>query len=191
MTYICNFVGFVLAAFFNVYITDRLGFGVVSPLTNPPVITADLISISPLTSHQVITIGSGFQTIAYALQSWAPPFGLFCFSYFLAGIGIGLQDAQANAFISLLPNMMWKMSVAHAIYGKSLFFSLFIVLGTSFTFIEADEISHARSGSTGSASYRHPIRSASSTLVLPLPLLSRHLNLRKFDHLIPPNLAIH
>jgi hypothetical protein len=35
---------------------------------------------------------------------------------------MGLQDAQANAFCAILPNMMWKMSILHAVYGLSLLF---------------------------------------------------------------------
>jgi hypothetical protein len=31
--------------------------------------------------------------------------------------GMGLQDAQANAFVARLPNMLLKMSILHAVYG--------------------------------------------------------------------------
>ena len=32
---------------------------------------------------------------------------------------MGLQDAQANALVARLPNMMVKMSILHAVYGTS------------------------------------------------------------------------
>ena len=36
---------------------------------------------------------------------------------------MGLQDAQANAFVARLPNMLVKMSIMHAVYGEFSFAS--------------------------------------------------------------------
>ncbi|KAL7414435.1 major facilitator superfamily domain-containing protein [Mrakia frigida] len=93
LTFVFNFIGFLIAAVANVWLTDKFGFG------------------------KTITLGATCQMVAYALQCWAPPFPLFCFSFVISGIGMGLQDAQANAFVARLPNMLIKMSILHAVYG--------------------------------------------------------------------------
>lgn len=93
LIFVFNFVGFMIAALINVWITQKLGFGT------------------------VICIGSALQALAYCLQSWSPPFALFCVAQVFNGAGLGLQDAQANTFVAHLPNMMKKMSILHAVYG--------------------------------------------------------------------------
>jgi MFS family permease len=61
--------------------------------------------------------GSGPQTCAAAIFSGAPPFPLFVIGFCVNGFGLGLQDAQANGFITRLPNATSRMSIAHAVYG--------------------------------------------------------------------------
>ena len=63
LTFVFNFLGFLIAACANVWLTDHLGFG------------------------KTITIGAGLQILAYALQCWAPPFPVFCLSFVINGIG--------------------------------------------------------------------------------------------------------
>ncbi|CED82407.1 Major facilitator superfamily domain, general substrate transporter [Phaffia rhodozyma] len=93
LTFVFNFLGFLSAALVNVYLTNKLGFG------------------------WVITIGAALPCVAYAIQAIAPPFPVYCITFYITGVGIGFQDAQCNNFIAQLPNMMWKMSVLHALYG--------------------------------------------------------------------------
>ncbi|RDB30820.1 Bypass of stop codon protein 6 [Hypsizygus marmoreus] len=87
-------VGFVSGALINVPLNDRLGFG------------------------KTIVIGSLFQIVAYALQGPAPPFPVFIIAYAINGVGIALQDAQANGFVaSIKDNAEAKMGFLHAAYG--------------------------------------------------------------------------
>ncbi|KAJ7065045.1 MFS general substrate transporter [Mycena amicta] len=87
-------IGFIGGALANVPLTDRLGFG------------------------KMITLGSLFQVVAYSLQAPAPPFPVFILSYVINGVGIAIQDAQANAHIaSLKHNSEIKMGLLHGAYG--------------------------------------------------------------------------
>ena len=63
LTFVFNFIGFLIAAVANVWLTDQFGFG------------------------KTILLGATCQMVAYALQCWAPPFPLFCFSFVVSGIG--------------------------------------------------------------------------------------------------------
>ncbi|KAF7763749.1 hypothetical protein Agabi119p4_8286 [Agaricus bisporus var. burnettii] len=87
-------LGFVSGALANVHLTDRLGFG------------------------KTIILGAALQIIAYTIQSPAPPFPVFVMAYTINGVGIALQDAQANGFVaSLRNNSETKMGLLHAAYG--------------------------------------------------------------------------
>ncbi|KAL0570179.1 hypothetical protein V5O48_011784 [Marasmius crinis-equi] len=98
LVFIFACVGFVSGACLNVIISDKLGFG------------------------KVLVLGSTLQIIAYAIQSAAPPFPAFVLGYTINGVGIALQDAQANSFAaSLLKNTEAKMGLLHAIYGLGAF----------------------------------------------------------------------
>ncbi|KAJ9123798.1 hypothetical protein QFC24_003574 [Naganishia onofrii] len=95
LIFILNFCGFTSAAVLNVWLTDRLGFGM------------------------VILGGAIIQGVSFALVCWAPPFGLFVFAMYLNGLGTGLQDAQANGVITRFSNSDAKMQYIHAAYDKS------------------------------------------------------------------------
>ncbi|KAF9455595.1 major facilitator superfamily domain-containing protein, partial [Collybia nuda] len=87
-------VGFVFGALINVPLSDKLGFG------------------------KVIVLGSLCQIVAYTLQAPALPFPVFVIAYAINGVGIALQDAQANGFVaSLKDNAEAKMGFLHAAYG--------------------------------------------------------------------------
>lgn len=87
-------VGFVSGALINVPLNDKLGFG------------------------RVITIGAFCQVIGYAIQAPGPPFPAFVFAFVINGVGIALQDAQANGFVATLKdNPEAKMGILHAAYG--------------------------------------------------------------------------
>lgn len=70
------------------------------------------------------------QTLAFALQATKPPFPLFLLSFMPNGLGMGLQDANANALITRLPSSSRKMSLMHATYGFGAFITPLI--GTQF-----------------------------------------------------------
>lgn len=87
-------VGFITGAVINVPLTDRFGFG------------------------KVIALGSLFQVVAYCIQASAPPFPVFVLAYTVNGVGMALQDAQANGYVaSLKENPETKMGILHAAYG--------------------------------------------------------------------------
>ena len=91
-------VGFVGGALINVPLGDKLGFG------------------------KMIVLGSLFQLVAHCLQAASVPFPLFIISFTINGIGIAVQDAQANGFVaSLKDNAEAKMGVLHAAYGAGAF----------------------------------------------------------------------
>ncbi|KAF9528651.1 MFS general substrate transporter [Crepidotus variabilis] len=99
-------LGFIVGALANIYLTDRFGFG----------------KVGGNLSLIVIFFGSLCQVVAYAIQCSAPPFPAFVLAYSINGIGIALQDAQANGFVATLKNNPeTKMGVLHAAYGLGAF----------------------------------------------------------------------
>ncbi|KAG9086157.1 hypothetical protein FS749_003879 [Ceratobasidium sp. UAMH 11750] len=98
MLFVCSCVGFISAAVLNVFMTDRFGFG------------------------KIILLGALCQVVGYTILAPAPPFAVMCMAYALNGFGIALQNAQANGFISALPNnTSAKMGLLHAGYGAGAF----------------------------------------------------------------------
>lgn len=93
IVYLVNFSGWLVAAFTNVHISARLGLG------------------------GTLVVGTTCQLIAYSINFWKPPFPLYAFSFFFSGIGIALQDAQANTFVADLDNAHRWLGILHAIYG--------------------------------------------------------------------------
>ncbi|KAJ3804739.1 MFS general substrate transporter [Lentinula aff. lateritia] len=92
--------GFVIGAGINIWLNERLGFG------------------------KVMVMGSLLQLATYAIQSPAPPFPAMVLSFFLAGLGMSLQNAQANGFVgSLKKNKSTKLMMLHASYGLGAFCS--------------------------------------------------------------------
>ncbi|PPQ65344.1 hypothetical protein CVT26_000057 [Gymnopilus dilepis] len=93
-------VGFIAGAVSNIHLTDKLGFG------------------------KTIVFGSLCQIVAYAIQAGAPPFPVFVLAYTINGVGLALQDAQANGFVATLKDHPEsKMGVLHAAYGLGAFAS--------------------------------------------------------------------
>ncbi|KAF9558507.1 MFS general substrate transporter [Agrocybe pediades] len=93
-------VGFIGGALLNIYATGKFGFG------------------------KVIVFGSVCQIVAYAIQCAAPPFPVFVMTYAVNGVGVALQDAQANGFVaSLSRRPEAKMGILHAAYGLGAFAS--------------------------------------------------------------------
>ncbi|KAG0640358.1 major facilitator superfamily domain-containing protein [Tuber brumale] len=93
VVYLINFSGWLVAAFTNVHLTARLGMG------------------------GVLTLGAVFQLSAYCLMFWKPPYPLFVFSFFLSGLGIAYQNAQANVLVANVNNSHRWLGILHATFG--------------------------------------------------------------------------
>ncbi|RPB02498.1 MFS general substrate transporter [Choiromyces venosus 120613-1] len=98
LVYLINFSGWLVAAFTNVHLTARLGMG------------------------GVLALGAAFQLSAYCLMFWKPPYPLFVFSFFLSGLGVAYQDAQANVLVANVNNSHRWLGILHALYGAGALF---------------------------------------------------------------------
>ncbi|PBK59795.1 MFS general substrate transporter [Armillaria solidipes] len=97
--------GCLTGAFANILLTPKLGFG------------------------KLMVLGSLFQVIAYTLQAPALPFPVFVIAYMINGVGLALQDAQANGYVACYKhNPESKMGLLHAVYSP-LSFHYLVSLG--------------------------------------------------------------
>jgi MFS family permease len=105
----------MIAGSTNVFITDRVGLGIVSLKRS----ALDLVrsSSNAACSSKATPFGASMQGIGYVLACWGPPFPLFVIAYIFNGFGLGLLDAQANSLVTRLPGANTKMFLMHAIYG--------------------------------------------------------------------------
>jgi len=63
-------------------------------------------------------LGSVLQIIGYCIEASTLPFPAFVLGYAINGVGMALQDAQANGFVACLKdNAEAKMGILHAAYG--------------------------------------------------------------------------
>ncbi|KAI6106938.1 major facilitator superfamily domain-containing protein [Pisolithus croceorrhizus] len=96
-------IGYITGALSNLVLDGRYGFGKV-------IVHSFLRSL--------------FQVVAYCFESTAPPFPLFVLGYAINGVGMALQDAQANGFVaSLRDNPEMKMGILHAVWFRAGAFS--------------------------------------------------------------------
>ncbi|KAJ6631294.1 MFS general substrate transporter [Mycena sp. CBHHK59/15] len=94
LLFVLQCVGAMGGAFFNILLTERYGFG------------------------KTLILGSSVQVVAYALQAAALPFPVFGISCVINGIGLSIQDAQANGYVaSFADNSEKKMGYVQAAYG--------------------------------------------------------------------------
>ncbi|KAM5542669.1 hypothetical protein V8D89_003630 [Ganoderma adspersum] len=94
LIFVLNATGFVSAAFANVWLTDKIGFG------------------------KCMILGSLCQMIAYAMVVPAGPFPLTCIAFTIAGFGISIQNAHCNGFVATSGgNIATKIGILHATYG--------------------------------------------------------------------------
>ncbi|CAK9780575.1 MFS general substrate transporter [Cutaneotrichosporon oleaginosum] len=91
--FIMMFVGTLISGLVNVWLTDRIGFGLVTPLA--ALATA----------------------VAYLIAGCGPPYPVFLIGYIFNGFGMGIQDAQVNNLVTRLPNADTKMSVVQACFS--------------------------------------------------------------------------
>ncbi|PVF93675.1 MFS general substrate transporter [Serendipita vermifera] len=93
-------IGFITGSVLNIWLTDKYNFGM------------------------LIIAGSMCQIVAYAVQSSAPPFPVFCIFFVLNGVGLSIQDAQSNGLVaSVHEHASEKMGLLHAVYGLGAFAS--------------------------------------------------------------------
>ncbi|KAJ7058154.1 major facilitator superfamily domain-containing protein [Mycena amicta] len=88
--------GSFLGAMVNIPMTPKYGFG------------------------KLVLLGSMCQMIAYSLQASAAPFPVFVLAGFINGIGLAIQDAQANGYVASIASNREtgiKMGVVQAAYG--------------------------------------------------------------------------
>ncbi|THU92145.1 MFS general substrate transporter [Dendrothele bispora CBS 962.96] len=96
LIFIVNTVGCLTAAAINVFYSEELVLGKAT-------VTAALAQI----------IANALQAAGIRL-----PFPVFVISYYICGIGVAMQDAQANGYMaSVKRNGATKMGVMHAAYG--------------------------------------------------------------------------
>ncbi|KAF8312639.1 MFS general substrate transporter [Clavulina sp. PMI_390] len=70
------------------------------------------------TAALAATSGAIIQIIAFTIQAPRPPFPVLAIAYYIDGFGGALQDAQANALLTMFPtNQHAKMMVGHGMYG--------------------------------------------------------------------------
>ncbi|GAA5901827.1 hypothetical protein JCM6882_008683 [Rhodosporidiobolus microsporus] len=93
MIFIGQCAGYLVSGFINHFLQSRLGLG------------------------KVIVLGAFLQMLAYGLLIPAFPFPVFPVLYAISGIGVALQDAQANAYVAGLPKAEQMLSYIHASYG--------------------------------------------------------------------------
>ncbi|KAI5358561.1 Putative major facilitator superfamily, MFS transporter superfamily [Septoria linicola] len=65
----------------------------------------------------VLISGALVQLFAQILRFWTPPFGLLAFSFFPVCLGQGLQDSQANTFVSMIDKAHRWLGVIHGSYA--------------------------------------------------------------------------
>lgn len=99
------FIGSLIAGLSNVFLTDRLGFG--------------LVCLSAQVSlTQITPLGALATVLCYLLAGTGGPYPLFLFGYVFNGFGLGIQDAQVNNMVSRLPGAGSKMSIVQACFSS-------------------------------------------------------------------------
>lgn len=136
LLFICAFVGFFTAAVINIWLTDKIGYGKALVFASGCQVSFEVsrfraLEIFRLRAHSNLSLRAcitspststfASQVVAFAIQASKPPFPLFLISYTPNGIGMGLQDALGNTFITRLPGASNKMALAHAMYGLGAF----------------------------------------------------------------------
>ncbi|KAH8586468.1 putative MFS transporter [Bisporella sp. PMI_857] len=84
-----------------------------------------------LTLRALLTLGATLQLLSQALRPWNPPFPLYTFTFFLAGLGQAYQDAHANTFVASIPTSGThnRLGLIHAMYGLGCLVSPFVATG--------------------------------------------------------------
>ncbi|KAJ7719020.1 MFS general substrate transporter [Mycena maculata] len=103
LLFVFGSIGCLGGALVNVLLTQRYGFGKTS------------------LGHRILLkfdSGSSLQIVAYTLQTVGPPFPVFVLASVINGVGLAIQDAQANGYVaSLSEDSEAKMGYVQAAYG--------------------------------------------------------------------------
>ena len=70
-----------------------------------------------LSTGTILILGAILQLLANVLRVWAPPFALFCISFFLTYLGMGYQDAHSNTFTATVKGAHRWLGFIHAMYA--------------------------------------------------------------------------
>ena len=97
-----------------VYTTTFLGW-LLAALSN-----AHLMRLGKLSTGKMLLLGAALQLIANAIRTAAPPFGLYCVSFFLTALGMGFQDAHANTFVASVQGAHRWLAFIHSMYAFGL-----------------------------------------------------------------------
>lgn len=73
-----------------------------------------------------MTIGSLLQIVAHVLRFWAPPFGLYMFTFFLQAAGMSYNDTHANTYVASVKGAHRWLGFIHAMYALGCLVSPFI-----------------------------------------------------------------
>ena len=76
-----------------------------------------LVHALHLSTGTILILGAFLQLLANALRVWAPPFALFCFSFFFTYLGMGYQDAHSNTFTATVKGAHRWLGFIHAMYA--------------------------------------------------------------------------
>jgi hypothetical protein len=72
---------------------------------------------------EVLVAGAVLSVIAFSLEAAALPFPVFILTWILNGIGLSIQDAQANAIVaSLQRRPALKTGIFQPVYGETIIF---------------------------------------------------------------------
>ncbi|KZT64538.1 MFS general substrate transporter [Daedalea quercina L-15889] len=99
LLFVTNCLGFLSGAVANVWSNHRFGIGKVY-------------------SFRIVPSGAIVQLIGYSMMAPGGPFPIMCIGFACAGLGLSLQNAQANGFVgSLKEDTRIKFGFLHAAYG--------------------------------------------------------------------------
>lgn len=103
LSYLCNFVGWLLAALTNSHLPLYLTLGA------------------------LLLLGATLQLLSQTLRPWQPPFPLFAITFFFSGLGQAYQDSHANTFVSSVGKSAHRwLGFIHAMYGVGCLVSPFV-----------------------------------------------------------------
>lgn len=103
IVYGASFLGWVIAAFSNTALTQRVNLG------------------------GALAVGAALQPVAHALRSWRPPFPLYCVTFVIVCLGQAYQDAGCNTYVAGIGGGAHRwLAFIHTMYMAGCFVAPFI-----------------------------------------------------------------
>ncbi|ORZ04897.1 major facilitator superfamily domain-containing protein [Absidia repens] len=93
LLFLCNAVGFFIAALCNGYLVHKLG------------------------QLKTIYLGAAAITVAYVILIQGLMFPIMCLCMMIQGSGVGLMDGAVNVYVANVPMATLMLNILHAIYG--------------------------------------------------------------------------